>query len=90
MYFNANVNHIFLLIISFFFTDSPICSFSGVQKHAVRIGDHVSLTCRVTANPNNVTMRWRYIRNNAPIKSGLLGTVESQTVSSSTILIDIA
>lgn len=70
--------------------DSPVCSFSGVQKHAVRIGDDVALTCRVTASPNNVTMRWRYIQSNAPIKTGLLGDVESQAVSSTTIRIDVA
>ncbi|XP_061175636.1 uncharacterized protein LOC133184563 [Saccostrea echinata] len=69
---------------------SPICSFSGVQKYAAPVGGRVSLTCRVTANPNNVTMRWRYIQRNAPIKTGLLGDVESQTVSSTTIAIDVA
>ncbi|XP_062622196.1 nephrin-like [Saccostrea cucullata] len=68
---------------------SPICSFSGVQKYAVPIGGRVTLTCRVTANPNNVTMRWRYIQRNAPIKTGLLGDVESHTVSSTTIAIDV-
>lgn len=75
---------------SYVSADNPVCSFSGVQKHAVRIGGSVSLTCRVIANPNNVTMRWQYIQRNAPIKTGLLGDVESQTASSTTVHIDVA
>ncbi|VDI80901.1 Hypothetical predicted protein [Mytilus galloprovincialis] len=47
----------------------PVCMTSSIEKLAASIGQTVTLTCRVSANPaTNVTITWRYKTRNTIIK----------------------
>ncbi|XP_076094198.1 uncharacterized protein LOC143064890 isoform X1 [Mytilus galloprovincialis] len=47
----------------------PVCMTSSIEKLAASIGQTVTLTCRVSANPaTNVTIIWRYKTRNTIIK----------------------
>lgn len=53
-------SHLFLLLLLFIFSDSPVCAESTVSMVGASLDESISISCRVNADPPDVQFEWSF------------------------------